>query len=450
MPSMSGNAPRKHGGRCTVQAEPRWDEGAEQSVIGAVMLDPRNLDEAPVSAEDFYRPQHEELWRLITGEVRKGGLATPFAVSQRLLSRPITGLDAAYLHTCVELAPPRGAVRHYADAVTGFARLRKMVGVGERLIQEAQTAHWDEAEPALDRGRVILDRLSDEAGSVNVRTFAQALESVIESWEKPNVKGHPTGWSELDRKLNGGWKPGQLTVLGARPAVGKSLIAGCASVAVARDGVAFFSLEMSEAEVVARIAAAAQGIDLENMNSGTPTEAEWQKLSRLASRSQDWNLYLECESRRSMAQIRATVRTVKRKTPLPLVIIDYAQLVTPADRTEQRERQVSRIVEDCKHLSKEFDTHVLALAQVNRGSTVREDRRPTMSDLRESGGIEAHADNVILLHRDAATDHEIELIVAKNRHGETGTIKLAWRPQYASANSMATHVNDYRYGMESL
>jgi replicative DNA helicase len=149
-----------------------------------------------------------------------------------------------------------------------------------------------------------------------------------------------------------------------------------------------------------------------------------------------------------MAQIRAQVRTWKRRGPVPLIIIDYLQLVAPADTREQRERQVARIAEDMKHLAKEFDTHVLALAQVNRGSTQRADTRPTMADLRESGGIEAHADNIILLHRDdEEMEGEIEFIIEKNRHGETGKIRLAWRPHFGSVNSMASEAGDFRYGV---
>ena len=236
--------------------------------------------------------------------------------------------------------------------------------------------------------------------------------------------------------------------MGARPAVGKSLVAGCAAVAASAYGVGFFSLEMKEHEVVGRMAAASEGIDLHKINSHTLGEPEWAKISRLTAKASQWPVYIEEASRITMAQIRATVRTWSRRGPLPLVIIDYLQLCAPADPRDMRERQVSRIAEDCKHLAKEFDTHVLALAQVNRGSTQRADPRPTMADLRESGGIEAHADNIILLHRDdQEMEGEIELIIEKNRHGETGKIRLAWRPHFASVNSMAHGASDFRHGV---
>jgi replicative DNA helicase len=431
------------------ESEPRWDETAEQGILGAAMMNPRVLDNIDIKAEDFYRPAHEQLWQIISSEVRAGRPASPMVVAQRLLTNPITGMEPAYLHECMSAAPVRSAVHHSVAIVTGLARLRRMEEVGRQLIQQSQTAAWDEAEAVLDKGRSVLDATVAQASGVKLRSFAQALESAVERWSQPRKRGQPTGWAELDDKLNGGWQPSQLTVIGARPAVGKSVIASCAAVAGSSYGLMFFSLEMSEEEVIGRMTASAEGIPLSNITASQLTDADWSRISRLAHRSQNWRAFIDERSVISMAQIKAAVRTATRRGPIPLVIIDYAQLVKAADRSEQRERQVSRILEDCKHLAKEFNTHVIALAQVNRGSTARDDKRPTMSDLRESGGIEAHADNIILLHRD---DHEmegeIELILAKNRHGETGAIRLAWRPAFASANSMNHHPDDYRYGME--
>jgi replicative DNA helicase len=293
-----------------------------------------------------------------------------------------------------------------------------------------------------------LDKTANEASGVKIRTFHAALQDAIETWTAPKGRGFGTGWHELDQKFNGGWHPGQLTVLGARPAIGKSLVAGCAAVAASSYGAGFFSLEMKEHEVIARMTAASEGIDLHTINTGNFTESDWSKLTRLNEKSAEWPVYVEEKSMVTMAQIRATVRSWKRRGPVPLVIVDYLQLVSPADRRESRERQVSRIAEDCKHLAKEFNTHVLALAQVNRESTSRENKRPTMADLRESGGIEAHADNIILLHRDdEEMEGEIEFIVEKNRHGETGKIRLAWRPHFASVNSMVHNEGDFRHGI---
>jgi len=425
---------------------PRQDIAAERAVIGAVMVDHRNLENIHLKPEDFFLPVHDQLWQMIITEARAGKPFTALALSQKLISNPILGMEPTYLHECMNAAP-YGMTEHYAGIVAGVARLRRLADVGMRLQQAAATAAWDSTEAVLDQARATLDATANEAVGLRVRTFADALETAIEHWSSPRGKSYPTGWSELDRKFNGGWHPGQLTIMGARPAVGKSLVAGCAAVAATSYGVGFFSLEMKEYEVVGRMTAASEGIDLHRLNSCDLTEPDWTKVARLRSKSSEWPVYIEELSRTTMAQIRAQVRTWKRRGPLPLVIIDYLQLVAPADTKEQRERQVARIAEDCKHLAKEFDTHVLALAQVNRGSTQRSDPRPTMADLRESGGIEAHADNIILLHRSDDMEGEIEFIIEKNRHGETGKINLAWRPHFASVNSMASDPNDFRYGI---
>lgn len=415
----------------------RYDLSAEKAIIGATFLDQRIMDEFTISAEDFYQPSHEQLWRVLVAEHRQGRPIQPHTIDQALVPNPITGINLVYLHECLSEVTTATVAPHFANIVKGLASLRRIADVGSTLITNSQTSGWDNADQAIDDARSTLDQVAASATGIRVRTFADALKDAVDVWSNPQERGTPTGWVDLDWKMNGGWHPGQITIIGARPAVGKSMVAGSAAVANATTGVGFFSLEMRELEVVSRISSAAQNIQLKNLNKGELSESDWDKVATLAGRSVEWPLYVEDNSMLSMAQIRAHVRTWKRRGPLKVVVIDYLQLVRPADRSDSRERQVSRIAEDCKHLAKEFDIHVIALAQVNRQNTQRQDPRPTMSDLRESGGIEAFADNIILLHRDDNSEGEIEFIIAKNRHGETGTINLAWRPHYSSVSSMA-------------
>jgi replicative DNA helicase len=416
--------------------EPRQDIEAEKAVIGSVLMEPRVLDELTLQGRDFYRPQHEELWDLMLAERRAGRPVDAISIMQRLTTDPIMGLEPTFLHECMAVAVP-AAAEHHAQIIAGLASLRRMASAGLYLQQMAGDMPWDKAEQALDDGRSKLDEVANETAGIRVRTYRDALEATIHMWEAGEGRSFPTGWTDLDRKFNGGWHPGQLTVMGARPAVGKSMVASCAALAASSYGVGFFSLEMKEHEVVARITAAAMKMNMGRLNSFKLTEDDWQKVAAHVGQSEAWPVYVEEKSRITMAQIRAHVRSWKRKGPVPLVIVDYLQLVQPADYRETRERQVSRIAEDCKHLAKEFDTHVLALAQVNRQPAGRSDSRPTMADLRESGGIEAHADNIILLHRDEEElEGQIELIIEKNRHGETGRIRLAWRPQVGSVSTL--------------
>lgn len=418
-------------------SEPRHDVEAEKIIIGTVLMDERAIRDCDVTPEDFWSPHNEQLWAFMLASSRSGKPVNMVTVSQHLIEGGVLGCGPAYLHECLALGTDAAAVGHYCMIIGALAKLRRIGSVGVKLSSDVATAPWEDADQALNRARAELDAAAATGTSgVRVVTFADALAASIEEWQSPKVKGFPTGWPDLDQKLNGGWHPGQLTIIGARPAVGKSVVAGCAAVAAAQYGAGFFSLEMRQTEVVGRMAAASQNIPLANLNSQELTDQDWSKIAALVEKSATWPVYIEDKSRLSMAQIHATVRSWARRGPVPLIIIDYLQLLTPADRTEQRERQVSRLAEDCKHLAKEFNTHVVALAQLNRGLTSRADPRPVMSDLRESGGIEAHADNIILLHREPDS-HYIEFIIGKNRHGETGKLDMIWRPHYASVNSEA-------------
>lgn len=417
--------------------QPRHDPEAEKAIIGAVLVDERVMDEFVISPEDFYLPAHEQLWALISSEKRAGRPVQALTLTQKLVAHPISGVGTEYLYQCMEDVTTASVAPHYADIIKGLANLRRISEVGTKLINASQSADWEGSEQTLDNARADLDKAANAATGIKVRTFSDALREAVDVWENPRPRGMSTGWPEVDELFNGGWRPGNLTVIGARPAVGKSLVAGCAAIASAESGVGFFSLEMLEEEVIARMTAAAQDIKLSKINNSRLDDDDWQKIVRLAKRSADWPVYIETNSQISMAQIRATLRTWQRRGPVPLVIIDYLQLVRPADRGESRERQVARVAEDCKHLAKEFNTHVIALAQVNRNSAQGEQREPRPSDLRESGGIEAFADNIILLHRERDDDENIKFIVGKNRHGRTGDINLVFRPHIAAVSSPA-------------
>ncbi|WP_318779165.1 replicative DNA helicase [Arthrobacter sp. AET 35A] len=436
-------ASRRPGSVWRFPVQPRHDLDAEMIVLGSAMLDSRVIDDCVIDAEDFYRPAHEQLWTLILTEHRAGNPINPVTLAQKLLGSPIKGLTDVYLHECLATPTTARQAPHYASMVRSMARLRRIADVGTALVQSSSEADWATVDEVLEANRARLDGVVQMEGTqARVRTFADALKLAVDRWDKPKPRAFRTGWPELDDMLNGGWRPGQLTVMGARPAVGKSLVAGCAAVAAAEYGCGFFSLEMSEEDMVDRLVSHATEVNLAAISNHRLKDDDWSRISDLVQKSADWPLYVEEASQFSMAQIRSKVRTWTRRGPVPLIVIDYLQLVTPASRSDQRERQVSRIAEDCKHLAKEFNTHVLALAQVNRGSTQREIKTPTMSDLRESGGIEAHADNIILLHREGtAEDSIIELIIAKNRHGKTGNLQLNWRPHVASVSG--NHRNPY-------
>lgn len=411
---------------------PRHDTNAERQVLGACLHDPRLLPELDLAAADFYHPTLGQLWDLLVRMDRSGEVIDAVTVGQALISDPIPGLHPAQLHQLMHEAFSTASAEYHAKILRGLSTLRAAEAAAMTALRRVQEASWSQASTVLEEARAALDEASarDEPGEGSL--FADALSAAMDQWQQPIRPGVPTGWAEIDQMLSGGWKPGQLTIVGARPAVGKSALAGCAGLAAAEYGVAYYSLEMSKTEAVARIAAAAKRIEIGRLTRHAPTAEDWQKLAALTRDAASWRLMVDDRARLSMAQIRASVRSLSRAWAPRLVIIDYLQILRPADeRADNRERQVNRLAEDCKLLAREFDTHVLALAQVGRGPMSRADKKPTMADLRESGGIEAHADNIILLHRDEERPGEIELIVEKNRHGRTGPVVLEWAPYYA-------------------
>lgn len=412
----------------------RHDIEAEMKVIGAALTDSRIISDCPVTPEDFHYPAHEELWALLVREERAGKPTDLVSISQRLIAAPINGMADTYLFDCLGKTNSATVGPYFAGIVSSLAQLRRLATVGQQIIERAKTAEWDDAAQTVENARAILDAETETNVDAGTRTFADALKDAVDVWDSAPEPGNTTGWPDLDRLLNGGWKPGQLTIFGARPAVGKSVVAGCAAVAAADYGCGYFSLEMTEIETVNRMAAAAQGVDLWRIQNHMMNEMDWKRASKLVQRSTDMRIVLDNRERLSMGQLRAKVRSWSRKHPLKLIIIDYLQILRPADeKHDSRERQVNRLAEDCKLLAREFNLHVVALAQVNRGSTHREDKRPTMSDLRESGGIEAHADNIILLHRDdKEMPGQIEFNVEKNRHGRTGQLVMEWAPHVSS------------------
>lgn len=436
----------------TISLDRRNNRDAERDLIGAVLMAPRAIHDAEhIAPEDYWDPRHEALWRMILDEHRAGRPADPILLSEGLRrGEGANGLGPEYLAEIIGgNTQPAYKVPYLANLVQQTAQARRIQELGQRLQAEASAAPLAEVSELADKARADLDRVAEQSAGVEIRTIADAFEDALAEWSNPTDREvYETGWPEVDQALNGGWKPGQVTIVGARPAVGKSLVAGCAAVAAHTYGVGFFSLEMTERELLARMVAAEQGIALGRLESGELSERDWERIGRMRADLSQWRVFIEAKPRRSAAQIKATIRSWQRRAPVPLVIVDYLQLMSPADTREQRERQVSRLAEDCKVIAKELGVHMLVLAQVNRGSTAREDKRPTMSDLRESGGIEANADNIILLHRPEEDETTIEFIFAKNRHGATGTIELIWRPTVASVNSGGdVDGHAYRFGM---
>ena len=380
---------------------PPQDVAAEQSVIGAMLLSKDAIADVveQVREHDFYRPNHQTLFSTVIDLYSRGEPADAVTVAAELTrSGELVKIGgAAYLHTLVASVPTAANAGYYA-----------------RIVKE----------------KAILRALEE------MNAIAQHGDKLV---------GIPTGFGELDKLLNG-LQPGQLVMLAARPGMGKSTLgldfARAASIKNNATS-AVFSLEMGRNEIVMRLLSAESGIGLTAMRSGKMNEADWQKLARKMSSVSNAPLFIDDSPNLTITEIRAKCRRLKQRHDLKLIIVDYLQLMTSGRRVESRQQEVSEFSRSLKLLAKELDVPVVAISQLNRGPEQRNDKKPMLADLRESGSLEQDSDVVILIHRedhynrDSERAGEADLIVAKHRNGPTGLIVVSFQGHYSRFAEMA-------------
>jgi replicative DNA helicase len=422
----------------------RHDTDAERVVLGSMLLTPRWVDDilaTGIAAGDFYQPAHELIFDAVTAANRAGEPHTAVDVAQRLGQdiRRIGG--APYLMDLIGSVPTAANGPFQAGKVVQLARLRRAQELGAKLIDDAGKANPDDADEVIEGMRALFDERTQSRQARDLESFETLAAEALDRWETPDTDVLPTGLTDLDEKFNGGLRPGHLAIFAARPAVGKSVAATVVSAHVARSGksVLVASLEMSKAEVTDRVLANVAGVDLERITRRQLTEIDWRRASKALADIAGWKLAVDDRPGLTAGQIRSKARDQARSAKgLDLLVVDYLQIVAPADKRDQRHLQVGRIAEDLRAVGKELGVPVLALAQINRASTQRADTRPTMADIRESGAVEAHADEIVLLHRDDENSPgEIEFNVEKNRHGRTGRVAFAWAPHHSRIASIA-------------
>jgi replicative DNA helicase len=406
------------------------DPAAEQRVIGSVILSSgRVLPDLHLTDEDFATPAHAELWTAVHRYLDTGKPLTPDLFAAWLRDRRTT-LVPALVECLSAVGVPNEAPWHARNLslLTARRRIEQAAITLTRLA--AAPADWTPEELA-ERSRAIVDQYTNRSITTGgTARYGDAYLESFERWSKPDTNVLPTGWHDLDGMLAGGLRPGHLTVIGARPAVGKSMLATELARQVASRGslTLFCSLEMTRPEVTDRITASVTRVPLETLTAGRADPDQLEHLTHHLGRVADWPLHIDARSTITVTGIRGKARDLTREGPLALVIVDYLQLITPADAKAPREQQVASISRGLKLLAKDLDVPVVALAQVGRAGT---EGRAQMHHLRESGAIEADADEILLLHRDD-TDHELygqlEVNIVKNRHGRTDTVRLAWLP----------------------
>ncbi|MDO8338411.1 MAG: replicative DNA helicase [Microcella sp.] len=420
---------------------------AEQSAIGGMLLSKDATADVieVVRGIDFYVPKHEVIFEAILSLYSRGEPTDVIAVTDELtkagdLSRA-GGAD--YLHTLTGIVPTAANAGFYASLVAEKAVLRRLVDAGTRIVQMGYASEG-EVTDLVNNAQAEIYAVAGGTQSEDYVPLTEAVNEAIDEIEAArgrdgSMTGVPTGFADLDALTNG-LHAGQLILIAARPALGKSTVALDFARAAAikhNHPTVFFSLEMGRSEIAMRLLSAEASVPLHAMRKGTLESRDWTTIASTRGRINDAPLYIDDSPNMTLVEIRAKCRRLKQTVGLKMVIIDYLQLMTSGKRVESRQQEVSEFSRALKLMAKELQVPVVALSQLNRGPEQRADKKPALSDLRESGSLEQDADMVILLHRESAYEKEnprageADFIVAKHRNGPTDTITVGFHGHFS-------------------
>ncbi|QPQ32997.1 replicative DNA helicase [Lysinibacillus sp. JNUCC 51] len=426
---------------------PPHNREAEQSVIGAIFLDPQSLITASeiLLADDFYQNAHKKIFETMLRLSDQGKAIDVVTVTEELSAKKeiedVGGLS--YLLELANAVPTAANVAHYAKIVEEKALLRRLIRVATKIVEDGYTRE-DEVEALLGEAE---KKMMEVANRKNAGDFKHVKDVLVETFDnieqlqsqKGDVTGIPTGFRDLDN-ITAGFQRNDLIIVAARPSVGKTAFAlnVAQSVAVqARENVAIFSLEMGAEQLVMRMLCAEGNIDAQVLRTGALTTEDWGKLTMAMGSLSNSGIFIDDTPGVRINEIRAKCRRLAQENGLGMILIDYLQLIQGSGKPgENRQQEVSEISRSLKGLARELKVPVIALSQLSRGVEQRQDKRPMMSDLRESGSIEQDADIVAFLYRDDYYDKEsesknmIEIIIAKQRNGPTGTVTLAFKKEF--------------------
>jgi replicative DNA helicase len=421
---------------------------AEQSILGSLMLDPEAWDQVGdlIEAQDFYKNGHQVLFKAIK-ELISRSLPVDLITVNNLLAGNGELQSAGgheYLADLVSRTVSSANVSVYAKIVKEKSLLRKMIASSTEVLEKAYAEDFITVDHFLDEAEEKFYRLGEQK---NTQGLAGPLDLVRESMMKieelfkqtSDVTGISTGLTHLD-KMTSGLHGGELTIIAARPSMGKTAFSLNLAQHMAiklKKTVAYFSLEMSQQAMMMRILGSEAHINMKEIRSGKLADTAWPKLIHAAGMVSESKLFIDETSGLSPLELRSRSRRLKAQHGLDCIIIDYLQLMKLKEKTESREREVSEISRTLKAIAKELNVPVIALAQLNRGVEGRTEKRPMLSDLRESGSIEQDADVIMMLYRDDYYDKEsqekkghAEVIIGKQRNGPTGTVRLTFDAEY--------------------
>ncbi len=421
---------------------PPHDENAEMAVLGGMLMSKDAVGEVSqnISENDFYLPKHQTIYRAIIDLFASSEPADTVTVANALMRddqlEKVGGAD--YLHSLVASVPTAANAAYYAEIVRQRSILRNVISAGTKIAQMGYSAEGSQAEDIVNLAQSEVYEMSTGNARQDYAPISEVVRDSLEMLEEmqngEKQTGVPTGFADID-DLTMGLQPGQMIVVAGRPAMGKSTLGVDFARAAAikhKMTTVIFSLEMSKNELAQRIISAQTDINLSDLRHVDQINQEkWAVLNRFMDEMKDAPLFIDDSPNMSLMEIRAKCRQLKQSDDLKLVVIDYLQLMSSGRAVESRQQEVSEFSRALKLMAKELEVPVVALSQLNRGSEIRGDHKPMLSDLRESGSIEQDADVVFLVHRPDVYNNEdrpgeADIIMAKHRNGPTATFALSF------------------------
>jgi replicative DNA helicase len=434
-------------GNSIIDRLPPQNIDAERSTLGSMLLEKEAIEKGTelLKPEDFYREAHRVIFEVITHLSNKGEPIDIITVSEELTRRNM--LDKvggiAYLTALANAVPTAANIEYYAKIVAEKSLLRSVISVATTIVGMG----YEGAEDV----NVILDEAEKQIFQItqrrNTKGFVSLRNILIETFErieklyesKGGVTGLPTGFTDFNR-MTAGLQPSDLIILAARPSMGKTTFALNIAQSASVDQkipVVIFSLEMSKEQLALKLLCSEAGVDNQRIRTGTLMDSDWPRLSHALGSLSEAAMFIDDTPGISALDIRARARRIKAEYGLGLIVIDYLQLMQSKNRSENRQQEVSEISRTLKSLARELNVPVIALSQLSRAVEQRTDKRPNLSDLRESGSLEQDADLVAFLYRedyynpDTDKKNITELIIAKQRNGPVGTVDLLFQKEFS-------------------
>ncbi len=436
---------------------------AEQSVLGGLLLDNSTWDTVAdrLRSEDFYRRDHQHIFAAIAELSARGEPSDAVTLAEHLAAKGLadeTG-GLAYLASLARDTPTAANIRAYADIVRERALLRNLIRVSGEIAASAYDSEGRPATELVDEAERRVFEIAEQgrrtgSGFVPLRDVLGATIDRLDMLHQSQGKltGVSSGYADLDR-MTAGLQPGDLIVVAGRPSMGKTTLAlNIAENAAIGNGVpsAVFSMEMSREQLAFRMISSLGRVDQSHLRTGMFGDEDWARINSAIAQMKSAPIFIDDSGALTPTEVRARARRLKRERGLGLVVVDYLQLMQVAGTKENRATEISEISRSLKALAKELAVPVIALSQLNRSVEQRTDKKPVMSDLRESGAIEQDADLIMLIYREEVYEPETprkgiaDIIIAKQRNGPTGEVHLTFLGKYTRFENLAT--GDYDYG----